>query len=236
MNQDALKRFPNQLTEMRHDECVGECIADIVGNIFNQPMDAGYSYATALRVSNTEPNTNGSDPYSGMIGATIYGVLPTEDVAFDATTTSELYEANYKNYIEYKLASYFLSNAVRPLYSYEAISQYLLQYRMGVQLGIRWYESFNIPNQDGSLPAPTGAYTEHCIAVYEDTLLGLRVKPWLGPNYGQGGYSFMSKTTFDLVFENASCFDPYASRWMWLAKTAVTHLNLIPDILPLLKS
>lgn len=236
MNIDRLQRFPNQTTEKRYNECVGETVADIVGNIFNQPMDAGFSKACALKVANEPPTSGGTDSYSGMVGATIYGCMPTDDVPFDVNVYDELYESNINNYSPRTLAVRFHTNTVKSFYSYNDISQYLSQNKMGVQLTVKWYESFNTPNQDGTLPAPTGSFSYHCVAVYEDTLLGLRVKPWLGSEFGYGGYCYMSRITFGLSFISSSGFDPNANRWMWLARTAVTHLNLLPDILPLLKS
>lgn len=234
MNVDFLKRFSNQNIERRPTECAGETVGDLNGNVFNQPMDAGFSYAVALKVANSLPTTVGSDPYAAMVGATIYGTLPTDDVPFDVNVMDELYEANFKNYPNFKLASFFVPNAVKKLYSYNDISKYLHDNRMGVSLAIKYYDSFLNPNQDGSLPSATGNFTYHNCAIYEDTILGLRAKMYLGPEYGDHGYVYISRTNFDLIFQGAYAFDPDAWRWLYLAKIAVARPYLIPDILPLL--
>lgn len=235
MNRDQLKRFPNQIIENRPQACVGETYADIIGNIRNQPMDAGFSYAAALKVANTVPTTAGSDPYSGGLAGVVYGALPTEDAPFDATTTSELYEADISNYANRPLALNFAQNGLQSLYTYSDIANYLIEYKQGVQLAVRWYSSFNTPNADGSLPPPSGSYSLHCVAVYEDTLLGLRVKPWLGPDFADHGYCYMNQTTFNLVFQSAAGFVP-GNRWVNLVKILLNHWWLYFDIYPQLHS
>lgn len=238
MNLDRLQRFPNQIIEQRREECVGETIADLVGNIADQPMDPGFSYAAALKVANTLPTTAGSDPYSGMLSAVVYGALPTSKEAFDAATTSELYEANFANYVSAlrTFASQFVQNGTVQLRSYKDIQNYLLTYKQGCQLGMRWYSSFNTPLPDGSLPPPSGPYSEHCVAVYEDTDKGLRIKPWLGADFGDHGYVYLPEALFTTIFGNAAGFDPNASRWWSLAFIGLTHWNLAADILPMLKT
>ena len=237
MNRDYLKRFPSQLIEQRPTECVGETVADIIGNIERIPCDAGFSYAAALRIAGQIPTTAGSDPYSGMLSSVVYGALPTENEPFDAATTSELYEANIANYgaSGLLLAKNFTQPGVLQFYSYSGISNYLSTYNMGVQLGLRWYESFNTPNQDGTLPPPSGQFTEHCVAVYEDTDKGLRIKPWLGPSYGDGGYAYLSEASFNLVFQDASGFDQNAYRWTSLVKILLPRWYLFSDVWPQLK-
>jgi hypothetical protein len=237
MNRDTLQRFPNQDIENRPDECVGETWADIIGNIVNQPCDAGYSYAAALRCSNSIPTTAGSVPYSGGVGGLVYGAIATESEPFDANTTSELYEANIEAYpaTDRVLALRFAQSGLQSLYTWNDICNYLMEEKAGVQMAVKWYSSFNTPNADGTLPAPSGTFTYHCVAVYEDTLTGLRIKPWLGPSYGTGGYAFMSQTTFNLVFQNAAAFDLQAWRWGQLALTGAFRPYLLNDIIPQLK-
>jgi hypothetical protein len=65
-------------------------------------------------------------------------------------------------------------------------------------------ESFNTPNADGTLPAPSGWFTHHNVAVYDDVLQGLVIKPWLGASLGNGGYVTISETLFSQVFQSAA--------------------------------
>lgn len=236
MNRDVLKRFPQQNIENRLQECVGEGVADIIGNIRNQAMDPGMSYAAALKVANTIPTTAGSDPYSGMLGGLVYGALPTEDAPFDATTTSELFEANLANYANRPLALNFAQNGVTFLYSYDDIANYLLESKQGVGCAIHFYQSFLTPNADGTLPAPSGTFSNHFIAIYEDTLLGLRAKVWLGPDYGMSGYCFIPRSIFNQIFVGAWGFNLQGNRWINLVKTLLNHWWLYSDIFSQLHS
>jgi hypothetical protein len=105
-----------------------------------------------------------------------------------------------------------------------------------VQIGVDWYESFNTPNADGTLPAPSGNYSQHCIAAYEVCSQGLRIKSWQGPNVGDHGYLYVSETNFNLVFNNAAAFNLQAWRWGQLALTGAFRPYLINDILPQLQA
>ena len=225
MNQDLLMRFPNQDIENRPTECVGETIADIIGNLVGAPCDAGYSYAATLRVMNVAPTTAGSDPYSGVLGGVVYGGLATQKEPFDATTTSELYEANLANYPtpDEQAAQQYAQNGITLLTSYESIVDFLSIGAGGVTLPITWYSSFMAPQPNGTLPPPLGTTTSHCVAVYEATPLGLRVKPWIGPGYGAGGYCFLPEALFTSIFIEGQAwgFNKGASRWFSLATTAL---------------
>ena len=235
MNQDVLQRFPNQNIEERPTECVGETIADIVGNIVGVPCDAGYSYAATLKVMGVTPNTSGSDPYSGALSAIVYGGLATQKEPFDATTNGELYESNLANYPkpDQEAAEQYAQNGITLLEDYGSIVDFLGTNQGGVILPLTWYESFLSPNPDGTLPAPSGATTEHCTAVYEATSLGLRQKSWIGPTYGSGGYDFLPENVFERVFYGEAWgFPKNANRWFSLATTSVSRPWLIKDTLP----
>jgi len=238
MNLDHLQQFPNQLVDGDPSECVALSVADIAGNIDSQLYDPDIIYAYTLRLMGQQPNTGGLDPYTGMLCPVVYGLLPISLETFTAKTMGELYVANYQNYTpdERIAALKWARRGVMPLYSYAEIAGYLSAYRTGVSLAVKWYESFNTPNQDGTLPAPVGAFSYHNVAVYEETDKGFRVKPWLGPQFGDGGYVYMSETTLELVYQSAYGFDPNAWRWLSLAKIAVTHSWDIIDILPILKT
>lgn len=222
-NLDILKRFPNQLTEGRETECVGETWADIIGNIIGKACDAGFSYAATLRVMGSSPTTAGSDPQSGGYACVVYGALQTISEPFDALTTSELYEANWANYpvSDKVMALQNVQNGLQTLSSYQAIVDYLSVAKMGVAMHMTWYASFMNPNTDGTLPVPSGTTSDHCIAIYEATPLGLRAKVWLGPTYGQEGYVFITPATFGLIFQGAWGFTGNVSRWWSLVQILI---------------
>lgn len=235
---DRLQRFPSQIIENRPTECCAETVADIMGNIQDQPLDPGFSYAATLKVMNEQPTTAGSDPYSAMLSAVVYGCLPTENEPFDASTTSELYEANLANFTPnlVHLATLFTAKGVSTEPLYEDICDYLDQERQGVAMAMTWYQSFLIPNADGTLPPPSGPTTNHCVAIYGYDSRGLKIKPWLGSNFGQGGYCYLPEVMFPQVFQGAWSFNLTAWKWGNLAWIAATHWWLWPVISPQLST
>lgn len=226
--------MPNQLIDGDPTECVALSVADICANIDTQLYDPDFVYAMTLKLMNQQPTTAGLDPYSGMIEAVAYGLLPITLETFTAKVMGELYVANYQNYpaADRTAAMKWAKRGVIPLYTYSAIVDWLMTQRTGVSLAIQWFESFNTPNADGTLPAPSGSFSYHNVAVYDDVLQGLVIKPWLGPSFGKGGYVYLSETTFNLIFQSAAGFDQNGWRWLSLAKIAVTHPWAIGDILP----
>ena len=78
MTLDTLRLFPNQSTELRPDECAGETVADIMGNMYGIQMDAGFAYAVARTLAQSPSTIGGVDLYNTMVGAVIYGSLPYE--------------------------------------------------------------------------------------------------------------------------------------------------------------
>lgn len=236
MNQDKLQLFPNQDADHRPDECVAYTVVDLVGNLIGIPCDPGFTLGGTFRLENIIPNSGGTDPFTGMQTAIVYGVLPTTAEDFNAITTSELYEANFNNYsaTDKQLARTYSMNGVKTLEYYSDIDYHLSLNMGGAAIGMRWYESFNNPNSDGTLPASAGAYSNHCVAAYESTPKGLRIKSWQGI-VGDGGYLYLNEAQFNACFYASYAFNPYAWRWLSLATIAAQHPSAIPEILPMLK-
>ncbi len=237
MSQDKLVNFPNQIIDNDPTECVALTVADICGNIDNQLYDPDLIYANALKIENETPSTLGLDPLAGMQAAIVYGCLPMTLDTFSAKTMGQLYIANWQNYplFQRQEAQKHTRNGIKPLKSYQDISSHLNKNIGGVSLAMKWFESFNNPGPDGVLPAPTGPFSYHNVAVYDNPLKGLQIKPWLGDTYGLYGYGYMNQSVFNQVFIQANAFDPNAWRWLSLATISVTHPWTIPDVLPLLK-
>lgn len=233
MNVDRLKRFPSQLIEQRPTECQAETVSDLLANINGAPFDPGFTYAMTLKLQGSQPSTAGADPLAAMLSAVVYGALPTEKEPFDASSMGELFEANWLNYPaqDVPLARNYITRGVVPLYDYQEIVSYLNRCEAGVSLTVKWFSSFNSPNADGTLPPPSGTYTIHNVAVYEAPLKGFRVKPWLGSQYGDGGYAYMSQTIFNQVFIASYGYDTNASRWFSLAKIALNYKGATWDCL-----
>lgn len=236
MNLDKMRLFPNQKIDGNGTECVALTAADICGNVDMTPYSADFLYAYTLKLMGKEPNTAGLDPYTGMLTPIVYGLLPMNLVDFTSQTMGELYIANWKNYaIEDRIAAQKTSRAgVKGLYSYKSIVGHMEKYQQGVSLTVKWYQSFDLCGPNGLLPAPKGNFSYHNVAVYDHGFLGLKLKPWLGKEFGDGGYCYMSEGIFNEVFQNANGFDPNGWRWLTLASIAVTRPYIINDVLPLL--
>lgn len=231
---DRLQRFPNQDIQNRPTACTAETVSDIWGNVQNQPYTPDFTFAATQRLMNVTPNTSGADPYSAMLSAVVYGCLPTDDDPTTVANGGEILAANYANYTpqDIHLASLFPANGVTSLPLYEDICNYLDQEKQGVSLAMTWYQSFMAPNADGTLPAPSGATTSHNVAVYGYTAQGLLVKPWLGQEWGAGGYCYLPEAYFSQVSVESYGFNLSGWRWFSLASIAVTHPSIISDILP----
>ncbi len=236
MNLDRLQLFPNQRIDGNPQECVALTVADICGNIDMVPYSPDFLYAYTLKLMGREPNTSGLDPLTGMLTPIVYGLLPMIAAEITAQQMSELYIANWRNYSPYvrSVAQKTSRKGVISLYSYQEIISYLNRYQQGVSLSVKWYESFNLTGPNGLLPEPRGNFTYHNVAVYDHPLQGLQLKPWLGSNFGDGGYCYMNQSIFNEVFQSSAGFDPNAWRWLSLASIAVTRPYIISDVLPLL--
>lgn len=238
MNLDRLKRFSNQNLEGRFNECVGITIADLLANKYSQPMDSDFSYAAGLAIQNLPPNDAGEDPYAAFLAACAYGALPDKDDLHDPIDTSALLEADFRAYSPHQkeLAAYFVQNGVKVLYSFDAVTQHLLTKREGCAIAMRWYSSFNNPYSDGVLrtPAKDEPFTYHCVATYENTDKGLRIKAWQGEDYGRHGYSFLPRSIYSQCYPTGYCFDDEANRFITLVKTALQYPRNMSNMLPLI--
>lgn len=240
MNLDALKRFPNQNIENRFNFCVGETIADILGNKYSQPFDCDYSYAAGLAVQALPPNIAGEDPYAAFLGACAYGALP-KSADIDPPEATPLYEATFSAYTlqERQTASIYAQNGVTVLYGFDAITEHLLTKRQGVAIAMKWYyQSFNNPYPDGTLRTPGKGepFSYHCVAAYENTDKGLRIKPWQGPDYGLGGYGFLPRSIYSQCFPTGYAFSDEAIRFLTVVKTALQYPKNLGNMLPLIYS
>jgi hypothetical protein len=232
---DVNKKFPNQLIDNDPTECVVLAITDILGNSLGQLFDPDYSYALTLALQGLVPNTNGLDPYSAMVAAIVYGVLPISDEAFTSKVMGELYTANIQNYALTDLAAAlkFAQSNFKTFHVIDDYQSYLSTYKMGAMICMDWYASFTT-NTSGVLEAPnTGdPFSSHCPAVYDfDPVKGLLIKPWLGENYGQGGYVWLSPAIFEQVFQSGYGFTPNG-RWVSLVNAWLSYPHGRPYIWP----
>lgn len=239
MNLDYNQQFANQLIDGDANECVALTVGDIAGNITHQLFDPDYTYAFTHYLEKVSPTEKGLHPYEGMLCPIVYGLLPISYDTFTAKIMGEDYVADIIHYSDTQrreAAKWVTSGLPIALHSYQDIFSYLNRYGAGVSLAVKWYTSFNTPNPDGSLPAPSGNFSYHNVAVYDAPMRGLMIKPWLGPDYGDHGYAYMTQTVFNQVFQEAYGFQINGWRWGSLAWIGATHPHIITkDILPQLK-
>lgn len=236
MNLDTNKIFPDQLDPAANNaqECVSLAITDICSNIDGRLYSADFSYAMALHIKGAEPSTDGLDPYAAMLATVAYGLLPASSADFTARLMGELYIANWKNYAKDDVAEAlkYARKGVTTLRSFDDVANYLVNKKQGVVLAVRWHSNFLQTHPDGSLPLPEGdAFSYHAVAVYDRTDKGLMFKPWLGKNYGDGGYGYMSRQVFDEIFDCAYAFDPDANRKISLLWIVLYQLRFVLSIL-----
>lgn len=233
---DTCELFPDQNSDRRFNECVGESVADIIGNITGIPMHPGFSYAAALYVQGKTPVDTGVDLLAGMDGAVAYGTLPLSEANFDALSTSSLFEANYLNYSPEDRQSARLNaqKAVQWLYSFDEVVAHIRKTNSGVLLGVKWYQSFNVPPADGELLTASGNQSLHAVAAYglsEDGSM-LRIKPWLGPKFGHFGYVYLTREMYQKCVNQAFGFDPTGIRMMYLLGIALRRYPFLLQYLP----
>jgi hypothetical protein len=233
---DKIKYMPDELTSGCNGQCVGFTVSDIVGNIIGQQCDLSFSYALGLWMGDLLPTTIGEDPYAAMAAAVAFGALPLIDDTPQQLTMSQLERVNIANYTpqQFQQAKIGTQNGIMYLGSYQEIVDYVRTYKQGVSLAMKFYRSFLIPNQDGTLPAISGDFSYHNVGVWNDGI-GLLIKPYCGATYGLGGYAYLTEANYDLTEIGAWGFTP-GWRWFNLVKIALQYPKRIPQILPLLST
>jgi len=242
---DKLQLFPDEATSGCNGECVGFTRSDIVGNIIGQPCDLEYAYASGLWMSGSEPTTAGEDFYAGMAANLVVGDLLVSEETFNAQSKGQLYDANFSNYPADQVteAQKNSMGGVSYLNSYAAIDSYLAKKIAGVPMVMQWYESFMVPNSDGTLPAPSGTFTEHCVGIWQSDSKGLLLKPYVNPGnikvptWGINGYCYLTEANYNLVNPSALGFNTQASallQWISLVQLWLAYPAARSTIWPLL--
>ncbi len=236
-NVDTQEWFPNQRIDGDPDECVAITVTDILGDKDYINYSPDFTYAKTLQLEGSTPTTAGSDPWSGMLSAVGYGVLPMSDADFTALTKGELYVSNWQNYSQEdtKTALTHAQNGARrisldlPIIFKETKANY------GVALPMTWYSSFLNPNSDGTVTI-SGSYTNHMTRVVgkatRNNLDCPIIKPWLGKKYGWGGYLVLTPSQFAQCAKDAFVFDPTANRFFSLLGIALTKFPFLVDFIP----
>lgn len=240
MNLDKLQLFPNQLVDHDETECVGLTVADIIGNLTNTPCDPDFNYAVTFALMGQLPSDGGTDPIAGMQGGVCFGALPATLETFSSQKNGELYAANYNNYTSgnYQAAKLKAQNGVLICDTFDDVVAHMANHQTGVSLPMSWYQNFTSVGADGILPPGAGLTSDHNVAVYEhmpnDTL---RIKPWLGSNYGDHGYAYLTRQNFALCQRNLTRgFNPQGNRFWFVLSVVLQRfphsINYLSKILP----
>lgn len=237
-NVDSGEWFPNQNITGQYDECVAIFATDTLGDKLNINLDPDFTYAMTLRLEGSIPTTAGSDPWSGMLSAVAYGVLPMSDADFTALQKGELYVSNWQNYSaqDRQTALSYAQNGARnvaldlPTLFAEAKTN------GGVGIPMTWYSSFMAPAADGTVTQVSGTTTNHMPRlVGQKTINGVAcpiIKPWLGKEYGWGGYLVLTPGQFYACVKAAYVFDSTANRFFSLLGIAITKYPFLSDFIP----
>lgn len=239
INVDKLRLFPAEASVMSgqggyFNECCGITRGLIMGNIFSVPMDYGFNYATDFRLQGILPTTGGEDPYIGMQADCIYGALPQSSSPQWAGNVQ--LDMNFGDYTpnQILLARKYLMKGMYTLSNYQQIVDYTQSTGWGVLLAYKFYESFLTPLPDGTLPVPSGSYSMHCSPIWGEETQGLTINPLLGASYGDNGYCYMTETTLNLVSSYIIVYNPNANAFWNRAEIGLSHLNALPDVIPVL--
>lgn len=229
MNLDKNRQFPNQLIDGDPHFCVGLWITDTCANTDGNFYDPDFSIAAYYRLTGQTPplNFTGVGPYLAACAAVVYGLQIISEETFNAKVMGEQYVANPANYSSPQdtVAFQFARKAVVQFNTFAQIAAWIQNRQLPAGIHVHWYPNFMTPNPDGTLPAPVGTPSDHMVAVYDyDQVKGFLVKPWLGAQFGQGGYVWISEAIFNAIWVEAYAFDPNGWRWLSLATIAVKQL------------
>ena len=232
MNPDKLQNFPNQLVNGEITECTALTATDIAGNMDGIVYDPDFTYAMTLRLEGLEPTINGADPLTAMQSIVAYGALPASKETFTALGLGELYVSDYKHYPADQVTE-ALKHQQKGIKSIGIDFDTIKNYPIGVGGEITWFSSWMQPNADGTLPVPSGTTSNHYVAFYGSTIIHgvelLRCKPWLGKEYGDGGYVYMTLEQFKTVTKDTFTFNPAANHWVSIVGIMVTKFPFLAD-------
>lgn len=222
--------FPNQLINGETSACVGLTVCNLSTNKSGILFDGDFSYAMAFRLLGKEPNTVGVEAWAGMQAGVAYGLLPASLDTMSALVDGELYVAQWLNYPQSQRDAalpYARNGAKRVNVDFDVILAEVAANKEGVGLELNWYASYKAPDALGRLPSPSGARTEHMVTVTgQVTIEGevrMEIKPYLGKEYGVGGFSSLSRAQFYQCAFGAYAYNDSMRRWWSLVGIAITY-------------
>lgn len=228
---DNNKRFQLQNAERRYSECVGISTSDVGGNWREMLFDSDFSEAAAFHIQGKRGSEDGVDLLSAMYAACVYGFLPENLDTSDPIQTSEAIESDWASYTPTQIATAakFAPAGVRSLKSYDDVIEHLLREKMGCVLQLRWNTAWTGFGGQVPMPAADARYTDHAVACYGYSALGLAVKAWDIPEY-----HYLPRSVFQKVFVVGYAFDMNAYKWLTIVSAILYTRNW--SLLPLLNT
>lgn len=221
-NIDAGLTMPDQNAEGNPYECTGYTTCDLGTDQDGVIYSPEYTYMKTLYMQGLPPTTRGSDIRPSLKSASIYGLLPKENVpeilagkGEDFTADQSVWPASLDaiaGKLEHRKGAYFnvyLDGGVRDwFHAFQSAMWINRADKRGISVGIPWLW----------LSAPQGFLTEdfvyngnpnsvgwHNIAIKGWTAIGgvsyLIGKPWCGKNYGDKGFVYISRGCINKVME-----------------------------------
>ncbi len=216
---DAGLTNPDQNAEARPNGCTGYTQSEVCADRDKRIYDPGYTYDKTRMMEGTLGQDVGCDIRDSLKSTRVYGVK--------AIGESDLQAFGHRR------GAYY---AIEPAPDYFDGVRSALVKGHSVSMATPWYDIFNLPRA-GIIQAPSDYGQKSSYHNYKacgwKTINGtvyLKIKPWIGPQYGDNGFAYMPREVVNQLlnqtYTGAFVLDDYDPN----AKT-VTMYNIFEVIL-----
>lgn len=194
LNLDAGFGFPDQNADGRPDGCTGYAQTEICQDEDAIRYDPGFTYDKTRMMEGTYPQPVGCDIRESLTSLIAYGALGLGE------TTEE--QAGY-----HRRGAYYNVVDSPDLDAFDDVRSAIITNRRSVSVATPWFSEWEQTTL-GVVPMPSSspvAFHNWKICGWKQ-ILGrtyLIGKSWQGPNYGDHGYHYVSRETFNAVMEMA---------------------------------
>lgn len=208
---DAGLTIPDQIAEMAPYECTGYTTTDLLTDETGIIYSPDYTYAKTCEVSNVYTDPQGADIRKALKSAAVFGCLPKTLAPFSAAEKGEEFVCQYKNWptdldneaSAHTIVPYFNVDRVSGFDWFDSIRSALWlskAEKRSVSVGTPWFNEWLYPQNGIISTIMTGDPEElswHnwkiCGWKMIDGIPYLVGKPWLGKNYGSGGFAYFPR-------------------------------------------
>lgn len=191
--------FPDQNEDGRPNGCSGYTQAETGQDEYGVVFNPGFNYEKTLLIAGSPPNSP-CKIRDALKAPTIYGLEPKEG----------------GNPLEYRRGAYFDVDKVEKSY-FEGVRSALWLNRLNkrtISCGTPWFREWRTP-KNGVLETPKKYVWDTSTIGHNYKICGwklvsnkphLIIKPWVGPDWGDKGYAYISKDVFDKVMAISGTF------------------------------